>query len=88
VGDSTWCERRRNASANHAFAGVPPQSLDSDSSTHTLVWVLRGEQIHDAERQARLKIRKIEQAHGGRLWVSANLPHGAVFKFTVPAGDD
>jgi signal transduction histidine kinase len=49
---------------------------------------LRGEQIHDAERQARLKIRKIEQAHGGRLWVSANLPHGAVFKFTVPAGDD
>jgi C4-dicarboxylate-specific signal transduction histidine kinase len=28
--------------------------------------------------------RSIIDAHGGRLWVSANEPHGAVFQFTVP----
>jgi PAS domain S-box-containing protein len=32
--------------------------------------------------------RSIIEGHGGRLWVSANLPHGAVFQFTVPAGDE
>jgi len=29
--------------------------------------------------------RSIIEAHGGRLWVTANLPRGAVFHFTVPA---
>ena len=29
--------------------------------------------------------RSIVEAHGGRLWASANDPHGAVFQFTVPA---
>jgi signal transduction histidine kinase len=28
--------------------------------------------------------RSIVEAHGGRLWASANAPHGAVFQFTVP----
>jgi C4-dicarboxylate-specific signal transduction histidine kinase len=28
--------------------------------------------------------RSIIEAHGGRLWASANLPRGAVFQFTVP----
>jgi PAS domain S-box-containing protein len=28
--------------------------------------------------------RSIIEAHGGRLWVTANLPQGAVFNFTVP----
>jgi signal transduction histidine kinase len=27
----------------------------------------------------------IIEAHGGRLWASANLPRGAIFHFTVPA---
>jgi signal transduction histidine kinase len=27
----------------------------------------------------------IVEAHGGRLWVTANLPSGAIFHFTVPA---
>ena len=29
--------------------------------------------------------RSIIEAYGGRLWVSANLPRGAIFQFTVPA---
>jgi PAS domain S-box-containing protein len=29
--------------------------------------------------------RSIIKAHGGRLWASESLPHGAIFQFTVPA---
>ena len=29
--------------------------------------------------------RSIVEAHGGRLWATANRPRGAVFRFTVPA---
>jgi PAS domain S-box-containing protein len=29
--------------------------------------------------------RSIVEAHGGRLWATANLPQGAVFQFTLPA---
>ena len=29
--------------------------------------------------------RSIIEAHGGRLWASANEPRGAIFQFTVPA---
>jgi C4-dicarboxylate-specific signal transduction histidine kinase len=32
--------------------------------------------------------RRIVEAHGGRLWASANMPHGAVFQFTVPRGSE
>jgi len=32
--------------------------------------------------------RSIISAHGGRLWVEANGPRGAVFQFTLPAGAD
>jgi C4-dicarboxylate-specific signal transduction histidine kinase len=32
--------------------------------------------------------RSIIEAHGGRLWATANTPHGAVFQFTVPAHPD
>jgi PAS domain S-box-containing protein len=30
--------------------------------------------------------QRIIEAHGGRLWASANVPHGAVVQFTVPIG--
>jgi PAS domain S-box-containing protein len=30
--------------------------------------------------------RSIIAAHGGRLWVEANRPRGAIFQFTLPAG--
>ncbi len=28
--------------------------------------------------------RSIIEAHDGRLWATANTPHGAVFQFTLP----
>ena len=32
--------------------------------------------------------RSIIEAHGGRLWVTQNEPHGAVFQFALPADGD
>jgi PAS domain S-box-containing protein len=32
--------------------------------------------------------RSIIEAHGGRLWASANMPRGSVFQFTVPTRSD
>ncbi|TWA74885.1 phospho-acceptor domain-containing protein [Azospirillum brasilense] len=32
--------------------------------------------------------QSIVEAHGGRLWVAANQPHGAVFRFTLPVDDE
>jgi PAS domain S-box-containing protein len=32
--------------------------------------------------------RSIIEGHNGRLWVTPNLPHGAIFQFTVPARSD
>ena len=32
--------------------------------------------------------RSIIEAHGGRLWVTANMPQGTVFHFTVPTHPD
>src|SRR5262249_21431942 len=32
--------------------------------------------------------RRIIEAHGGRLWATANVPHGAVVQFTLPSGSE
>jgi C4-dicarboxylate-specific signal transduction histidine kinase len=32
--------------------------------------------------------RSIIEAHGSRLWVTANVPHGATFQFTLPVNAD
>ena len=32
--------------------------------------------------------RSLIEGHGGRLWAEANVPHGAVFKFTLPVADE
>ena len=31
--------------------------------------------------------RSLVESHGGRLWTTPNSPHGAIFSFTMPAGD-
>jgi signal transduction histidine kinase len=32
--------------------------------------------------------RSIIEAHSGRLWAKANLPHGATFQFTLPVNTE
>jgi hypothetical protein len=32
--------------------------------------------------------RSIVEAHDGRLWATANVPHGATFQFILPANAD
>jgi signal transduction histidine kinase len=32
--------------------------------------------------------RSIMEAHGGRVWATATVPHGATFQFTLPVNDD
>jgi signal transduction histidine kinase len=32
--------------------------------------------------------RSIVEAHGGRVWATANQPRGAVFQFTVPREEE
>jgi signal transduction histidine kinase len=32
--------------------------------------------------------RSIMEAHGGRLWATANVPNGAAFQFTLPVKAD
>jgi signal transduction histidine kinase len=32
--------------------------------------------------------RSIMEAHGGRLWATATMPHGAMFQFTLPVNAD
>jgi signal transduction histidine kinase len=32
--------------------------------------------------------RSIMETHGGRLWATANMPHGATFQFTLPVNAD
>jgi signal transduction histidine kinase len=31
--------------------------------------------------------RSIVEAHGGRLWAAVNVPHGAIFQFSLAIGD-
>jgi signal transduction histidine kinase len=32
--------------------------------------------------------RRLIEAHGGRLWATANVPQGTVLQFTVPLGSE
>jgi signal transduction histidine kinase len=32
--------------------------------------------------------RSTIEAHGGRLWMTDNEPHGAIFQFTLQSADD
>src|ERR1700674_116519 len=32
--------------------------------------------------------RSIMEVHGGRLWATANVPHGTTFQFTLPVNAD
>jgi len=32
--------------------------------------------------------RSIVEGHGGKIWATTDLPHGAAFHFTIPQVDD
>ena len=47
-----------------------------------------GNQVADSRRSLGLGLglcRSIINAHGGKIWISDNIPHGAVVTFTLPA---
>lgn len=47
-----------------------------------------GDQVADSRRSLGLGLglcRSIINAHGGKIWISDNIPHGAVVTFTLPA---
>ena len=47
-----------------------------------------GDQVADSRRSLGLGLglcRSIIKAHGGKIWISDNIPHGAVVTFTLPA---
>ena len=47
-----------------------------------------GDQVADSRRSLGLGLglcRSIINAHGGKIWISDNIPHGAVITFTLPA---
>ena len=46
------------------------------------------DQVADSRRSLGLGLglcRSIINAHGGKIWISDNIPHGAVVTFTLPA---
>jgi len=47
--------------------------------------------LHDQARghgHGTIDLPSIIEAHGGRVWATANVPNGAIFQFTLPVQRD
>jgi PAS domain S-box-containing protein len=77
--------------ASQAEGGVCIEVRDSGPGVATEIADKLFEPFHTSKAQGLgmgLSIsRSIIEAHGGQLWTAPNLPHGAVFRFSLPAGE-
>jgi PAS domain S-box-containing protein len=77
--------------ASQAEGGVCIEVRDSGPGVATEIADKLFEPFHTSKAQGigmGLSIsRSIIEAHGGQLWTAPNLPHGAVFRFSLPAAE-
>ncbi|HSW18948.1 MAG TPA: PAS domain S-box protein [Ramlibacter sp.] len=85
--------RRRQlvVGASEAQGGVCIEVRDSGPGIAPAIADKLFEPFHTSKEQGigmGLSIsRSIIEAHGGQLWTAPNLPHGAVFRFSLPTGE-
>jgi C4-dicarboxylate-specific signal transduction histidine kinase len=76
--------------ASEADGGVCVEVRDSGPGIASDISETLFEPFHTSKAQGigmGLSIsRSIIEAHGGQLWTEPNLPHGAVFRFSLPVG--
>ena len=73
---------RAESNTNYAQGGIASVTSKEDSfESHVRDTLAAGAGLCNEK-----VVRTIVEAHGGRLWATANPPHGAAFHFTLPLG--